>query len=57
MTAHKEVFENTISNIEQYEAIILNQVQNGYLADILAEIERCYSLNLTTKQAVKLINK
>lgn len=57
MSAHREVFENTISNQDQYQAIILNQVQKGDLAEIIAEIKICYSLNLTTEQAVKIINK
>ena len=57
MSAHREVFENTISNEDQYQAIILNQVQKGDLAEIIAEIKICYSLNLTTQQAVKIINK
>lgn len=57
MSAHREVFENTISNEDQYQAIILNQVQKGNLAEIIAEIKICYSLNLTTEQAVKIINK
>ena len=57
MSAHREVFENTISNEDQYQAIILTQVQKGDLAEIIAEIKICYSLNLTTEQAVKIINK
>ena len=57
MTAHRSVFENTISNEEQYQAIILNQIENGDLCEIIAEIKICYSLNLTTEQAVKTINK
>jgi hypothetical protein len=57
MSAHREVFENTISNEDQYQAIILNQIENGDLAEIIAEIKICYSLNLTTEQAVKIINK
>ena len=57
MTAHKSIFENTINNQQEYQALILNQINNGDLCEVLAEIKRRYSLNITVDQAVKLINR